>query len=192
MSLRVAILGCELCIVNIELIFRHYCADKCLANDRVLMINEVTVNELDSFPPRTDRRKNSAKSLMYSFFKRRRRHLRRGKDANIYVDIHEPHIFIICALTILLSATDATFTLYIVENGGEEVNPFMRYFLEMDVALFFWVKYCLTTLGMIFLITHKNFTFFNLIRGYHVLYSAFVMYFSLIMYELYLISQIQA
>ena len=154
------------------------------------MRNETTANEVDSFRPRTERRKNNMRSFLLSFYKRRRRHIRRGEDANFYVDIHEPHVFALCAFTILLSVTDAVLTLYIISNGGEEANPFMLYFLNIDVELFFWVKYGLTTVGMFFLITHKNFTFFNIIRGYHVLYAAFVMYISLIFYELYLISLI--
>ncbi len=155
------------------------------------MMNEVT-NKARNSCPQSDRRQDSRRSFFYSLYKRRRRQARRDYDKsnNIYVDVHEPYLFVLCASIIILSVTDASLTLFIINNGGEEVNPFMRYFLESSVSTFFWVKYLLTSFSILFLISHKHFTLFKVIRGYHLIYVTFFMYVCLIMYELFLIFQI--
>jgi len=140
----------------------------------------------------TERRFNTAKSFVYSFFKRRRKELRREDDnsKNIYVDLHETRIFVIFVTTILLSTIDAAFTLLIISNGGEEINPFMKYLLDNDVVLFFWIKFFLTSFGLLFLVSHKHFTVFQFINGYKIIYAVFATYFVLITYELSLLSKI--
>ncbi|HFE39575.1 MAG TPA: hypothetical protein ENK06_14365 [Gammaproteobacteria bacterium] len=150
--------------------------------------------EANSTSIRTDRRKKKSRSFVYSFVMRRRRHFRREEDKrnNLYVDVHETQVFILFSLTILLSVTDAVFTLYIVNNGGEEVNPVMRYLINSDVNAFFWAKYFMTSFGMLFLVSHKHFVLWNVIRGYHIMYAIFGIYVSLVSYEMYLISQMYA
>lgn len=143
---------------------------------------------------RTDRRKNHSRTFIHSFFKRRRRDIRRDTDkkSNLYVDVHETKIFVLFSLVILLSVTDALLTLFIINNGGEEINPVMRYLLNTDVNLFFWTKYFLTSFGMLFLVSHKHFSIGNIIHGYHVMYAIFAIYVCLVSYEIYLISLIYA
>jgi len=154
----------------------------------------MVVDELPESRSKKDRRQRKLHSLYYTFFKRRRREARREDDKplNVYVDVHEPFVFALFSLTIFLSATDAMFTLFIINNGGEEINPFMRYLLQIDTMTFFWVKFFLTSFGMLFLVSHKHFLFYRFIRGYHILYAVFATYFVLINYELYLISEIMA
>ena len=156
------------------------------------MMNEIAMDITSKSRSKADRRKNKLRSLYCAFFKRRRTDTRRDIDEaiNSYVDVHEPFVFILFSITVLLSATDAMFTLFIINNGGEEINPFMRYLLEMDITAFFWVKFFLTSFGMLFLVTHKHFTFYQIVRGYHIMYGVFATYFILVSYELYLISVI--
>jgi len=158
------------------------------------MLNEIIINELSESRSKKDRRQRKLHSLYYTFFKRRRCEPRREDDQlnNVYVDKHEPFVFVLFSITIFLSATDAMFTLFIINNGGEEINPFMRYLLQIDVNTFFWVKFFLTSFGMLFLVSHKHFLFYRIIRGYHIMYAVFATYFILINYELYLISEIMA
>lgn len=156
------------------------------------MINDSVVKELSESRQGIERRKRIFRSFIYSFFRRRRQHVRRDEESfhNTYVDIHEPRIFIIFSLTVLLSAIDAMLTLFIISNGGEEINPVMQYLLEIDITTFFWAKFFMTSFGMLFLVSHKHFLIYQTLRGYHLLYAIFGTYFVLINYELYLISQI--
>ena len=139
-----------------------------------------------------DRRRRYLRSLLFSIFKRRRQSRRRDADSveNTFVDVHEPKLAIIYLLTLFLCMTDAFLTLNIIDNGGEEVNPFMAYLMDKDLSLFFWVKFAMTAFGMLFLISHKNFTFYRVINGYHLFYGIAVMYVALVNYEIILIARI--
>jgi len=156
------------------------------------MNNQTVVDELANSRSYSDRRNNHIRSYFYSYFKRRRQHVRREVDNlnNLYVDIHETRIFILFSLTVLLSAIDAMLTLFIINNGGEEINPVMLYLLNTDVAVFFWVKFFMTSFGMLFLVSHKHFLIYQIIRGYHIMYAVFTTYVVLVLYEISLISQI--
>jgi len=139
----------------------------------------------------TDRRKNTFRSIILSPVKRRRKSARRECDkANSYVDIHEKSLFLIFTLTVAFSIIDAIFTLIIIKNGGEELNPFMKFLMDRDVLTFFWVKFSITSFGMLFLVVHKFFVVFKFITGYHLLYGIFFMYLTLIFYEIYLLGLI--
>ena len=147
-------------------------------------------NALSDIRDKNDRRKHKLRSFLYSFFKRQRKQIRRLGDESkdIYVDIHEPITVIIFTATLFFCVTDAILTLFIISEGGEEVNPLMKYLLDSDVMLFFWAKFLLTSLGMLFLVSHKYFTFYRRISGNHILYSVFTMYFALISYEVILLT----
>jgi len=148
--------------------------------------------ELDCLREGGDRRRHKLRALFYSIFKRRRKVQRRALDRfhNQYVDIHEPHVFIIFTLTIFFCVTDAILTLIIISHGGEELNPFMEYLMEYNLNYFFWVKFTITSFGMLFLVVHKFFVFFRFITGYHIIYFVFSMYLILMLYELVLLKRI--
>jgi len=139
-----------------------------------------------------DRRNQYFRSFLYSFFKKQRRSIRRNTDdkENTFVDFHEVKLGVIFVITLVLCISDAFLTLLIINHGGEEVNPFMKYLMDLDIYLFFWAKFFITAFGMLFLISHKNFTFYRVITGYQLFYGIAVIYVCLINYEFYLISQI--
>ena len=164
-----------------------------------MALNNLTINHnnTSTFPNlrhsdsrcKIDRRQQTLRSLLVSPFMRRRQTIRRQSDwQNSYVDIHEKKLFVIFTLTVAFSIIDALFTLIIIKNGGEELNPFMKYLMDRDVLTFFWVKFCITSFGMLFLAVHKFFVVFRVITGYHLLYGIFSMYLLLILYELYLLA----
>jgi len=139
-----------------------------------------------------DRRRSYIRSFIYSCFKRRRKGLRRAQDRieNTFVDVHEPRLAFIYLFTLFLCVADAFLTLFIIDSGGEEINPFMLFLMNKDVILFFWVKLALTAFGLLFLISHKHFTLYRVINGYHLFYGIAVMYVVLVYYEILLIQQI--
>ena len=135
-----------------------------------------------------DRRRNNARAAFYTLFMKRRAQVRRDSETGIYVDVHERKLFYFAFGAILLCAADAFFTMNLINfHGSWEMNPVMDYFLQKDITLFFYVKFCLTSLGIVFLLMHKNFTLFNLFTGKQLLLLSFYMYAILVSYELYML-----
>jgi len=133
-----------------------------------------------------DRRSRQWQSFFYSFFMRRRV----TPHKNSYVDVHEPAWFYIILGVVLLCAADAFLTLFILSNGGAELNPLMDILLQKDAVLFFYIKFFVTAVGVLFFLAHKNFVFFRRVRGYHLVFACFLVYATLFAYEIYLISHI--
>jgi len=138
------------------------------------------------------RRKNSLRTALHSVYRNRRSAVRRVDDepVNVYVDRHEPWLIYMALGAMLLSTTDAFFTLALLQHGSYEMNPFMDYFIQKDVQLFFIVKFSMTAICIMFVLMHKNFRFLRMFNGYHVLYTSFALYSLLICYELTMLLQV--
>lgn len=139
-----------------------------------------------------DRRKNTIRTALYSLYRNRRSTVRRAEDSvlNVYFDKHEPWLIYLALGALLLSATDAYFTLALLQHGSFEMNPVMDYFIQKDSRLFFIVKFTMTAACVFFVLVHKNFSFLRFFKGYHVLLSAFTLYTILICYELSMLIQL--
>lgn len=139
-----------------------------------------------------DRRNNSMRTAVHSLYRNRRTDVRRVDDeaVNVYVDRHEPWLVYMALGALLLSATDAYFTLALLQHGSYEMNPFMDYFIQKDAQLFFAVKFFMTAACVVFVVMHKNFRFLRLFKGYHVLMASFALYSILICYELSMLLQL--
>ena len=138
------------------------------------------------------RRKNSLRTAVHSLYRNRRASIRRIDDdaVNVYVDRHEPWLVYMALGALLLSMTDAFFTLALLQYGSYEMNPFMDYFIQKDVRLFFMVKFGMTSACVLFVVMHKNFQFLRLFKGYHVLLTSFALYSLLICYEMMMLLQV--
>ncbi|MGD8941130.1 MAG: DUF5658 family protein [Gammaproteobacteria bacterium] len=138
------------------------------------------------------RRKNSLRTAVHSLYRNRRASVRRIDDdvVNVYLDQHEPWLIYMALGALLLSATDAFFTLALLQHGSYELNPFMDFFIQKDPRLFFIVKFTMTSTCIVFVLMHKNFQFLRLFKGYHVLLTSFALYSMLICYELTMLIQI--
>ena len=88
----------------------------------------------------------------------RRQSIRRRTDrkTHIYVDIYGHYLLISLLLIILLSVFDAYFTIFHVEKGAREINPFMNFLISYGNFRFFIIKYILTALGLILLCIYKS------------------------------------
>ena len=139
-----------------------------------------------------DRRRNSVRTAWHSLYRTRRAAVRRAGDStiNIYLDRHEPWLVYLAIGALFLSATDAFFTLTLLQHGSFEMNPVMDYFIQKDTQLFFIVKFAMTAACVLFVLIHKNFRFLKIFKGYHVLLSAFGLYSLLICYELSMLIQL--
>ena len=102
---------------------------------------------------------------------------------------HSCRMFAVIVGVILLSVADAVLTLFLVSCGAREMNPVMAYFLNHGPLAFFWAKYLLTCIPLIFLVMHKGVRLF----GSGIKAKALILWiavpFGLVVYwELYLVS----
>jgi len=108
-----------------------------------------------------DRRKRPTHLFRKHTLLGRRKGHRRTTDprSNYYVDLYSPWLFAVLVLIIILSLLDGIFTYNYVSHGGKELNPIMQVLIEKGALAFFPYKFFITSLGVIILCLHKNFTF---------------------------------
>lgn len=88
---------------------------------------------------------------------RRRAFRRKGEGQNRYVDCLSPQTFALTVLIFTLSTLDAIFTLIHLQNGGSELNPFMRQIIQSGLQSFVIIKSVGVGLMGCFLAIHQNF-----------------------------------
>ncbi len=135
-----------------------------------------------------DRRSHGLRTFLTSFAKQRRRHTRREGclESSHYVDFHNaPMLFALTIAIMGLSCVDAFFTLMLLQQGAQEINPIMNSLLTIDTQLFVATKVLLTAACLIFILAHRNFWLIKgVIRTQHVLPCLFIGYCALIIHEL--------
>jgi hypothetical protein len=103
---------------------------------------------------------------------------------------HKPTFFekkyILCLfITLILSLVDGTMTIYLLELGAWEVNPFMRQALSLGHEVFFFSKYFLTAGGLLLLLINAD---KRILRGMlsleEISASIILFYEGLIIYEI--------
>ena len=106
----------------------------------------------------TDRRQKPTKPFSRYVLFGRRRSIRRRKDrkTHMYVDLYGHYLLLSLLLIILLSIFDAYFTIFHVERGAREINPFMNFLIGYGNIYFFAIKYILTALGLLVLCIYKE------------------------------------
>jgi len=83
------------------------------------------------------------------------------REAPQKVDRYSPKIFVMILFILGLSLTDAFFTLLLVDNGAEEVNPLMAYYLEEGQLSFVLIKYFLTCASATIILFYKDCSLFK-------------------------------
>ena len=106
----------------------------------------------------SDRRKKPTSPFSRYILLGRRRSIRRRTDrkTHLYVDLYGHYLLLFLLLIILLSVLDAYFTIFHIDRGAQEINPFMDFLLGYGNMYFFIVKYVLTALGLLILCVYKN------------------------------------
>ena len=143
-------------------------------------------NRSDSTSRRED---NGLPGLWYLFFGRRKE-VRRNEDnqESYFLDHYSSRVFAIIIGIILLSLTDAMLTLYLIRNGAAEVNPVMEHFLKYGTLPFLAAKYLLTTASIVLLLIYKNVHIFGTkIRAKYLFIVIFLIFASVVVWEVYLI-----
>ena len=139
----------------------------------------------------TDRRRRPIRSFVYGNFRPRRRAHRRGEDDHRFVfDWHEPRVLYFAIGILLLSCTDALFTLNLLTVGAEEANFLMDTLLKQSVDQFLTIKISLTAISLVFLVVAAQRHFMGWFRVERILHVVCIGYFCLIAYEIYLFNVI--
>ena len=137
------------------------------------------------------RRKRSIRSLIRGNLRPRRKLSRRHDDQNLLLlDFYEPRMIYLALAIVLLSCTDAFFTLNLLGSGAEEVNVVMKAVLDRSVGSFLWVKMALTGGSVILLVVLAQRRFMGWFRVVRVLEVACLGYAALIVYEIVLLVSI--
>ena len=134
------------------------------------------------------RRKRSIRSLIRGNSRPRRRLSRRHDDQNLLLlDFYEPRMVYLALAILLLSCTDAFFTLNLLGAGAEEVNLVMKTLLDRSVGSFLWVKIAMTGASVILLVVLAQRRFMGWFRVVRVMEVACLGYAALIVYEIVLL-----
>jgi len=120
---------------------------------------------------------------MQGGFTPRRRGARRDGEHEAPVDWHEPHLLFLSITILLLSVTDALFTLTLLTLGATEANPFLAFVLEQHPKLFALVKMGFTGGGVLVLVAVARTRVFSLIRVSTIMHWLLLAYAALIFYE---------
>ena len=140
-----------------------------------------------------DRRTKSGFNIRSLLSGGRREKIRRQDDTRriFYVDHYSPGLFFTIVSILFLCALDALLTLYLLSHGGNETNPVMVYFLKFGPFTFFACKYLLTIIPVIILLMFRNIVLRMIkISTRSVLHILAVFYLVVIVWELYLISNV--
>ncbi|MEJ2602185.1 MAG: DUF5658 family protein [Gammaproteobacteria bacterium] len=142
-------------------------------------INAIPVERRD-----VDRRRFGWRTVCYGFLRSRRRTTRRAHDrAHPFSDWHHPWLFFLGVGVMLLSVTDAFFTLQLLDRGAIEMNPVMRVLIDRDTQLFVGTKFLMTGLGLLLLVYTSRVLLFRRVRVGLLITAFFCGYACLICYE---------
>jgi len=133
-----------------------------------------------------ERRRLTFWTFLRSGFTPRRRCSRREGEGDNLVDWHEPHLLFLALTIVLLSVTDAFFTLTLLTNGAEEVNPVLAYVLRHFPKSFAVLKITLTGGGVLVLVAMARARVFKIVRVRTILQCVLAGYMALIAYQLWL------
>jgi len=134
-----------------------------------------------------NRRDGVWRAFLYGNFRPRRRASRRIADEHhFWFDWHEPRILYLALGVLLLSCTDALFTLNLLEAGANEGNAVMASMLGESVDRFLAVKIGITALSLVILVVAARRKLFRSFSVEHLLQVFCAGYVLLIGYELYL------
>lgn len=139
---------------------------------------------------RKDRRTRPTNPLSSSSRSGQRKTVRRREDRlnQPYVDRYSLRSVSIVVFILILSVTDAVFTLRLIGMGGKELNPVMDFFLGLGPVPFLLVKYLITGSCLLLFLIHKNrLVYRGRVSIKAVLIAVLFLYVLLIFYELTLL-----
>ena len=140
-----------------------------------------------------DRRTKSGFNIRSLLFGGKRAKIRRKADTNriFYVDQYSPELFAVIISIVILCVIDAFLTLWLLNRGAYEVNPIMKYFLQIGPYTFFFFKYFITIASLICFLMFRNVVVRAIkMKTRSVLYYILVFYLAVVAWEFHLISNL--
>jgi hypothetical protein len=131
-----------------------------------------------------DRRKKPTPVLSrFTFFGRRQR-LRRKSDQERggYVDRYSTLLFFFMVLILGLNILDSLFTMMILDLGGREFNPFVRFIIELHGEKFWIWRFIIVSVSLILLCLNRR---FKLVRW--IIIGIGSVYLIIVLYQIFLI-----
>ena len=139
---------------------------------------------------RNDRRTMTLRTFVRSGLTPRRRNGRRETENQSLVDWHEPQLLFLSIMILLLSVTDAFFTLTLLTIGAQEANPVLAYVLGEHPEWFAAVKMSLTGLGVTVLVALGRARVFSRVPVRAIIHACLLCYVALIGYEWWMLGQL--
>jgi hypothetical protein len=134
-----------------------------------------------------ERRTHSFWSFTYGSFRPRRRNGRRqGDHERVFLDWHEPRVLYLVLAVVLMSCTDALFTLNLLAGGAQELNVIMNALITHDVRTFLAVKIGSTCLSAVLLAVVARRQFLGIFPVVRLLQVFCAGYALLLVYEVWL------
>ncbi len=114
----------------------------------------------------------------------RRSHFRRRDDQvrGGYVDRYSSGLLLLLLVLLALNIVDAVLTIFILDCGGREANPFMRVLIDQCGNEFWIWKFLIVAVALLFLCLHAHFP-----RVKKGLWVATLIYFGVVVYEGFII-----
>lgn len=138
-----------------------------------------------------DRREFTLQTLWHCLKNPRRASGRRRSDKRYpLLDVFDGGAMFLAVALITLSLCDAFFTLNIIAQGGQEVNPIMNHMLNYGTFAFVASKMMLTALAVVVMTAAGNLKIFGLVRVRSVIALLIGLYAGLIVYELLILAMI--
>ncbi len=105
-----------------------------------------------------DRRGTNGPKLRSLLVGGRREEIRRRADRQkwTYVDRYQQSLFGVIVIILFLSVVDAILTLLLIHHGAMEINPVMAFYLGLGPYPFLFVKYALTSVGLVVLVVFRD------------------------------------
>ncbi|MEZ5561583.1 MAG: DUF5658 family protein [Gammaproteobacteria bacterium] len=134
-----------------------------------------------------ERRTHSFWSFTYGSFRPRRRQGRRqGDHERVFLDWHEPRVLYLVLAVVLMSCTDALFTLNLLASGAQEINAIMNALILHDVETFLAVKIGSTCLSAVLLAVVARRQFMGIFPVVRLLQLFCAGYAALLVYEVWM------
>lgn len=131
-----------------------------------------------------DRRQSFWQALYYGAWQGRRRENRRQSMPTIsYLDWYRPALFLSAISLYLFSCMDAFITLFLIQQGATELNPFMHLAIHYNITVFLWLKILVTAAGILILVLYNHIKIRKLQVEY-LLHGSALIYAVLISYEI--------
>jgi hypothetical protein len=89
--------------------------------------------------------------------------------------------------------TDAILTILLISHGAVEINPVMAFYLDVGPYTFLFVKYALTSVGLVILLVFRDRFLHSIrIKAGAFLYVTLAAFLGVVSWEVYLIHKVIA